>query len=324
MTRVGLAILAAAGLLAALAPLLAVHPPDYQHREFVLAPPMPLHLVDARARWQAPFYYPIRSETLALRTFAEDRDRPTSVVWLSSGRLVNADPTAPWFPLGTDSLGRDIWSRLVYGARLSLGVAAAATLGALLIGTLLGALAGGVGGPIDWLLMRATELVLVLPLLYIVLALRAAMPLVVPPTTLFVMLVVVLAVAGAPQVARGVRGILASERAQDYATAARSIGAGRLRLVARHLLPGTRAFLATQALILAPSFVLAEATLSYVGLGFSPPASSWGAMLQEATNVRAMSEFPWVLAPGLAIAAVTLGLTLASEPRRRRDLLTFR
>ncbi len=168
--------------------------------------------------------------------------------------------------------------------------------------------------------MRATELVLVLPLLYIVLALRAAMPLVVPPPTLFVGLVSVLAIAGAPQVARGVRGILASERAQDYATAARSIGAGRLRLVARHLLPGARAFLVTQALVLAPAFILAEATLSYVGLGFNPPASSWGAMLQEATNVRAMAEFPWVLAPGLAIVLVMLGLTLASEPRRRETL----
>jgi peptide/nickel transport system permease protein len=320
MTRLGVSMLVLAAALGVAAPWVAVHPPDHQHREHVFAPPMPLHLIDDDGRWRTPFYYPIRSETLALRTFSEDRSRPVPLSWLTAGRLATDAADAPWFPLGTDSLGRDIWSRLVYGARLSLGVAAAATLGALLAGALVGALAGGVGGALDWLLMRATELVLVLPLLYVVLALRAAMPLVVPPATLFLLLVVVLAVAGAPQVARGVRAILAAERAQDYAMAAQSIGASRFRLIAVHLLPGARSFLLTQALVLAPAFILAEATLSYVGLGFNPPASSWGAMLQEAANIRAMAEFPWVLAPGLAIAFVTLGLTLASEPRRRAAL----
>jgi peptide/nickel transport system permease protein len=168
--------------------------------------------------------------------------------------------------------------------------------------------------------MRATELVLVLPVLYVVLALRAALPLVLPTTVLFSLLVAVLSIAGAPPVARGVRGIIAAERVRDYAVAARAMGAGRARITVRHLLPATREFLVTQALVLAPAFILAEATLSFVGLGFNPPASSWGAMLQEATNVRAMAEFPWVIAPAAAITLVVLGLTLASEPRRDRDL----
>jgi peptide/nickel transport system permease protein len=315
MTRIGVWLLGFAALLAVGAPWLAVHPPDLQHRAYVFAPPMPPRVVDDEGRWRAPFYYPVRVENLALRTFVEDRTHPTPLTLVESGRVVAGDDGAPWFPLGTDSLGRDVWSRLAFGARTSLGVAAAATVGALLLGTLIGALAGATGGWVDDLVMRITDLVLVLPVLYVVLALRAAMPLVLPPLTLVVLLVGVLAIAGAPSVARGVRGIITAERTRDYVTAARALGAGPVRLLARHLLPATRGFLVTQALLLTPAFILAETTLSFVGLGFNPPASSWGGMLQEAVNIRAIAEFPWVLAPALAIIAVVLGLTLASEPR---------
>lgn len=238
----------------------------------------------------------------------------------AAGRLLRDDPDAPWFPLGTDALGRDVWSRLVYGARLSLGVALGATLGALLLGSVAGALAAAGGRILDEILMRAAELVFVLPILYVVLVLRASLPLVLPASTLFAALVAVLAVAGAPPVARGVRAILGAELARDYVMAARAAGAGRLRLVARHALPAARPFLATQALVLAPAFVLAEATLSYVGLGFAPPAASWGSMLQEASTLRALGEFPWLLAPAAALALVVFALTLASEPRAGRGL----
>jgi ABC-type dipeptide/oligopeptide/nickel transport system permease subunit len=238
----------------------------------------------------------------------------------AAGRLIHDDPAAPWFPLGTDALGRDVWSRLVYGARLSLGVALGATLGALLLGTVAGALAAAGGRVLDEILMRTAELVFVLPILYVVLVLRASLPLVLPASTLFAALVAVLAVAGAPPVARGVRAILGAELARDYIMAARAAGAGRLRLVVRHALPATRPFLATQALVLAPAFVLAEATLSYVGLGFAAPAASWGGMLQEASTLRALGDFPWLLAPAVALVLVVFALTLASEPRAGRGL----
>jgi peptide/nickel transport system permease protein len=319
MTRVGVWLLLLIALLGAAAPWIAVHPPDQQHRAYVFAPPMRPHGVGGPGSPLTVFYYPLRSEDLTLRKFTADRDRPTPLTWLREGRLVAGDPQAPWFPLGTDSLGRDIWSRLVHGTRVSMGVASLATLGAILLGTLVGAAAAGFGGWIDESLMRTADLVLVLPTLYVVLALRAAMPLVLPPATLFVLLVLVLAVAGAPQVARGVRGIVTAEQVRDYATAARALGATRLRVLGRHLLPATGDFLLTQALVLAPSFVLAEATLSFVGLGFNPPTASWGSMLQEATSVRAISDFPWVLAPAAAVALVAFALTLASEPRRNRE-----
>lgn len=315
MTRAGVWLLALAIGVGLAAPWVSVNPPDLQHRDFVFAPPMWPHIRDAGRSWRSPFYYPIRVEDRAMRQFIEDRQRPASLRFLSDGRVVAGQPEAPWFPLGTDSLGRDVWSRLVYGARTSLSVTALATLGALLLGTIVGGTAGSRGGWLDDALMRTTDLVLVLPVLYVVLALRASMPLVLPSVMLFTMLVVVLAVAGAPTVARGVRGIVAAERGRDYAVAARALGATWLRTTIHHLLPATRGFLLTQALLLAPAFILAETTLSFVGLGFSPPTSSWGSMLQEATNVRAMAEFPWVLAPAAAIILVVLGLTLASEPR---------
>jgi peptide/nickel transport system permease protein len=318
VSRVGAWIIVLWCLVAIGAPWVAVHPPDAQHREFVFAPPMALHVRDAQGTWRAPFYYALSPNPTTPRAFVESRNTLVAPSWFA-GRIVTPDAGRPWFPLGTDSLGRDVWSRLVYGARLSIGVALCSTLGALLLGTLVGALAGASAGWLDGVLMRLTELVLVLPVLYVVLALRAALPLVLAPPLLFTLLIVVLSIAGAPPVARGVRGILAAERVRDYAIAARALGAGRTRIVVRHLLPAARGFLVTQALVLAPAFILAEATLSYVGLGFNPPAASWGSMLQEATNVRAMADFPWVLAPAVAIVFVVFGLTLASEPRQDRS-----
>jgi peptide/nickel transport system permease protein len=316
MTRIGIWLLALLAVVAATAPWVAVHPPDLQHRAYVFAPPMPPRVTLDDGGWRLPFYYPIELHDRLRRRFAEARDRPVPIGFASEGRVLSGDPHAPWFPLGTDALGRDVWSRLVFGARTSLGVAALATLGALLLGTAAGVVSGAAGGWVDDLLMRATDLVLVMPVLYVVLALRAALPLVLPDTTLFLMLVGVLAVAGSPPVARGVRGIVAAERVTDYATAARALGASPARVALRHLLPASRGFLITQALLLAPAFILAETTLSFVGLGFRPPRSSWGSMLQDATNVRAIADFPWVLAPALAIVVVVLALTLASEPRR--------
>jgi len=343
VTRTGLALLALVIFVAAAAPWVTVHPPEVQHRGFVHAPPMPPRIVGPDGGWRRPFYYPVRLADPLLRTYEEDRARPVALRLAGgqrgtaedvpehepigmetkgapAGRLIRDHPDAPWFPLGTDALGRDVWSRLVYGARLSLGVALGATLGALLLGSVVGALAAAGGRVLDEILMRTAELVFVLPILYVVLVLRASLPLVLPAPTLFAALVAVLAVAGAPPVARGVRAMVGAELARDYVMAARAAGAGRLRLVVRHALPAARPFLATQALVLAPAFVLAEATLSYVGLGFAPPTASWGSMLQEASTLRALGEFPWLLAPAAALVLVVFALTLASEPRAGRGL----
>jgi peptide/nickel transport system permease protein len=306
----GLVLAAAAG-----APWLVLFPAGEQHRDFLFAPPMPIRIVDATGRVRAPFVYPLRLVNRLSRTYEEDRSRPIRLLWLSRGRFVSPASLrdTPWFPLGTDGLGRDVWSRLVLGSRLSLGLAAVACLGAIGIGTLLGGWAATRGGIVDEAIMRVSELVIVLPVLYVVLALRAALPLVLPDGVLFLALAGVLALVGWPPVARGVRAIVASEASRDYAAAAQAAGAGPARLLLRHLLPAALPFLGTQVLLLVPAFVLAEATLSYVGLGFMPPASSWGTMLQDAANVSAIADFPWVLTPAAALALVVFALNLVLE-----------
>jgi peptide/nickel transport system permease protein len=234
------------------------------------------------------------------------------LAWFSNGVLVRqVDETAgPWLLLGGDRLGRDVFARILHGARLSLTVAVVATLGALLLGALVGGLAGVAGGVVDDVLMRLADLVIVLPAMYVVLALRASLPLVLSPAAIFVLVAGILALVGWPVVARGVRAIVAAEHERDYAVAARALGMGRWRLLVRHLLPAAGGFLTTQAILLLPACILAEATLSYVGLGFPDPAVSWGTMLQDAANVAALVDAPWTLAPAVAIFLVVLAVNL--------------
>ena len=153
---------------------------------------------------------------------------------------------------------------------------------------------------------------MVLPAIYVVLALRSVLPLVLSTTAVFWLLVVLLSLVAWPFVARGVRAIVAAERRREYVLASIAVGAGPIRILTRHLLPATTGFLAVQATLLVPAFILAEATLSYVGMGFAPPAASWGVMLQEASNIRAIADFPWLLSPALAIIAVVMAVNLVT------------
>jgi len=318
--RAGVALVACIALLAVLAPALSPNPPDVRFPDRAYAPPMPVRVVDAGGRWRAPFVYPIRLADRLERRYQEDRANPVTLAWFSRGVVaqVSDGQPGPWLPMGADGSGRDVFARLVYGARLSLAVALAATLGAMLIGTLVGGAAGAAGGVADDALMRLSDFVIVLPAMYVVLALRAALPLVLPPAQVFALVAGILALVGWPIVARGVRAIVASERERDYAQAALALGAGRARLLWRHLLPAARGFLAAQAALLVAAFILAEATLSYVGLGFPDPSVSWGVMLQEAANVSAMADAPWTLAPAAGIFLLVLGVNLAAPPSTPR------
>jgi peptide/nickel transport system permease protein len=164
--------------------------------------------------------------------------------------------------------------------------------------------------------MRGTDFVLVLPAMYVALSLRAVLPLVLPASAVFGLLAGIFAVIGAPSIARGVRGIVRAERTLDYVVAAEATGAGAGRVLMRHLLPAARGFIGVEITILVPAFVVAEATLSYVGLGFPDPVPSWGTMLHDATSIRVFSDFPWLLSPALAMFIVVLGLNLTLQGRR--------
>ena len=288
-----------------MAPALAPYDPGRQFPGYQYAPPMRPHLIDDGGVWHAPFAYAVRVVDPIERRYADDRTR----------RVTMAGDAEPWFLLGSDALGRDVLSRVLAGARLSLGVALLSTLLALVLGGALGAAAGYAGGWVDAAFMRLADLVIVLPAIYVVLALRGVLPLVLTTGQVFGALVGVLAFVGWPSVARGVRGIVITEGRSEYAEAARALGAGPWRVIARHLLPATRGFLGVQATVLVPAFIMAEATLSFVGLGFAPPAPSWGAMLQDAAAVRLAAEAPWLLTPAAAIVAAVLIINRSSAVR---------
>jgi peptide/nickel transport system permease protein len=295
-------LLAALAIVALVAPVLAPYDAGRQFPGYQFAPPMRPHLFDG-LRPRLPFAYPIRSVDPIERRYLQDR----------AGRVTTFRGDVPWFLLGSDALGRDVLSRALIGARLSLGIALLATLLTLLLGAAAGAIAASAGGWVDAILMRLADLVIVLPGIYVVLAVRGTLPLVLTTGEVFGALTLVLALVGWPTVARGVRGILAVEATAEYAEAARAAGAGPWRLMVRHLLPAARGFLAAQATILVPAFIMAEATLSFVGLGFAPPTPSWGAMLYEAGAVRIAADAPWLLAPAGMVFLTVLAVHTAAH-----------
>jgi peptide/nickel transport system permease protein len=323
--RFGWVLLALVAVLASAAPLIGPNDVARQFPDRVYAPPMRPRVVDAEGRWHAPFIHPLRLVDRLGRRYDEDRTARVPLRWLSGGAVVSSsDVQTPWLPLGGDALGRDVLARVLRGAQLSLGVAAVAVAGALCIGALVGALAGFSGGRVDDGLMRVADFVLVLPAIYVVLALRASMPLVLGTGQVFWTVASVLALAGWPYPARGVRAVVAAERQKEYAEAAKAAGAGGWRILLRHLLPATRGFLLVQATLLLPAFILAEATLSFVGLGFPPPVPSWGVMLQEAAAVGALVDAPWLLAPAVGIVTTVLAVHLATRalPEDRQSIPT--
>jgi peptide/nickel transport system permease protein len=311
--RTGLALLAAIALVTLAASAISPHDGSEQFADFSYAPPMRPHLLDDGGRWHRPFVYPLRLVDRREHRFEADRTRRMPLGWFTSGALLSTDESAgPWLPLGADALGRDLFARVLLGARLSLGVAVVAAAGALLLGALLGAIAGATGGHIDELLMRAADFILVLPAIYVVIVLRASLPLVLSTSQVFWTMAAVLAVAGWPYPARVVRVVISTERTKEYAEAARAVGAGWWRILLRHLMPATRGFLAVQATLLLPAFILAEATLSFVGFGFSEPTPSWGLMLHDAAQSGTLAEAPWMLAPAAGIVLSVLALHLAA------------
>jgi peptide/nickel transport system permease protein len=304
---VGLMLLTAVG-----APALAPHRIDTAFPGLLNAPPTVPRLRDESGRWRAPFIYPWALVSQLEQRYTEDRTRTVPLTWFVDGQLVQSadEASAPLLVLGTDSFGRDVFARLAYGAQVSLGLAMAAGLGAMLLGGLIGAIAGYAGGATDDVLMRASDFVLVLPSIYVALALRSALPLVLAAPVVFFLLAAIFTVLGAPLFARGVRAIVRAERQRDYVVAAASLGAGPMRLITRHLLPAAGGFMLTELTLLVPAFVIAEATLSYVGFGFPDTVATWGTMLHDASNVRTFADFPWLLSPAAAMFLVVLGLNL--------------
>jgi len=216
------------------------------------------------------------------------------------------------YPLGTDVLGRCVAARLAHGARLSLLVASAATALALFVGALVGVIAGYMRGLVDTLLMRAVEIVMSFPLLLLGIAAAAALR---QRAAGMLPVALVLGLLGWPPIARAVRAKVMVIVELDYVEAARALGAGHLRILARHILPGVIASVLVLGALAVPQMILAEATLAYLGLGAAPPLPAWGRMIAEGQAY--LHRAPWLsLAPGVAIALTALGFSLLGEGLR--------
>jgi peptide/nickel transport system permease protein len=324
----------AAGFLALLyaaalgAGFLAPYGYEQQDRERPYAPPVRPRLVDAGGRLHLrPFVYRWVEAAGSPGVYVEDRGRTFPVRFLVPAppgvtgarvRLLGVDAPARLFLLGTDALGRDQLSRMLYGARISLLSGLLAASLAVSLGLLVGGAAGFQGGWLDQLLMRVSELFLALPWLYLLLAVRALLPLDLAPAGGFFVVIAVLGAVGWAGPARLVRGAVLSARGRDYVLAAQGFGASRLYLLRRHVLPQALGVALTQLALLVPQYVLAEVTLSFLGLGVAEPVPSWGSMLAELERYEVLVSYRWMFWPAVLLTGVVLSYHTLAEFLRER------
>jgi peptide/nickel transport system permease protein len=299
---------------------LAPADPTTQNRDFSFAPPTRLHVVDTAGRLRLrPFTYGLARPSGGSGGYAEDRTRIYAVRFFVRGapyriaglvrsdrHLFGTDSRTRLFLFGSDDYGRDQFSRFLYGAQISLfaGILGAGlSLGA---GMLLGGLAGYYGAWVDETIMRVAELFLALPWLYLLFAVRMALPLRIEPAQAFLLVLTVIGLVGWARPARLVRGVVRSARRQDYVVAARGLGASDVYLLRRHVLPQVLGLALTQAALLAPQYILAEITLSFFGLGVGEPVPSWGNMLASLQRYDVLSSYWWMFVPGVALIPVFL------------------
>jgi peptide/nickel transport system permease protein len=315
--RIALAFLIAVHAAVLLAPWLSPYPYSEQHRDFPFAPPSRIHLRDAAGHLRAPFVYN-QVQDLATGDYHEDTTRPYPLRFFHSARLLSVESPGSVFLAGSDAFGRDLLSRLLYGAQVSLFTGLFAAFLSLAVGLALGALAGFFGGWVDQLLMRGGEVMMALPWLYLLLAARAFLPLHISPLQAFFLLIAIIGGIGWVRPARLIRAVVLSGKESDFVLAARGFGASPFYLIRRHILPLTTSVVVAQATILIPQYVLAEVSLSFLGLGISEPVPSWGNMLAEGMQFQALVSHPWLLLPGLATIPVVLAyLTLADRFLKR-------
>jgi peptide/nickel transport system permease protein len=313
--KIGIALTFLGGLHAAVALAGFLAPYDFadQRREYPYAPPTRVHFVDdaGRFHWR-PF---VCGAGLSLPTGGQAQACPTNypVRFFVHGRLFGVDPPGAIFLLGSDGYGRDVFSRVLYGGRISLVAGLAAALVSLALGLAFGVVAGFYGGWPDRLLMRGGELFMALPWLYLLLGVRAVLPLHIGPAQAFLALIAIIGCVGWVRPARLIRGVALSARERGFVLSARGFGASNLYLMRRHVLPMTLGVALTQATVLIPQYVLAELTLSFLGLGVGEPTPSWGNMLAEARQYHVIVSHAWMLAPGLAVIPVLFGFVLLAD-----------
>lgn len=228
------------------------------------------------------------------------------------------DPkSTDWLYLfGTDRLGRDQWSRMMYGTRTSMTVGLVSVILSVIFGVLLGGISGYFGGWPDLIIQRLIELLQSLPTIPIWLAMTAALPQDWRPDQVFFAITIILAFIGWTTLGREVRGRFLSLREEDFVLAADLAGCSRFRIITRHMVPSFMSHIIASSTLAIPVMIISETSLSFLGLGIRPPAISWGVLLQEAQNIQTLALAPWLLAPGIAVIIAVLAFNLVGDGLR--------
>lgn len=336
LAMAGLVITAIFYVIAAVPGFFAINDPAAQNARAAYYPPQIIHWIDdaPEGGWSIrPYIHPYQlkrdPQTLAA-LYVEDKTKKSYLKLFAQGyeyRILGLIPASthlfasenkaqPLFPLGADRLGRCVWSRIMQGTQISLSVGLVGVFLSLTIGVILGGISGYYGGRIDFVVQRAIEFVLSLPTIPIWLAMSAALPQDWPATLNYFMITLILSLTGWAQLARVVRGRFLSLRTEEFVTAARLDGASEGRIIFRHMLPSFASHIIASITLAIPAMILAETSLSFLGLGLQPPTISWGVLLREAQNIRSIATAPWLFAPGVAVVIAVIALNFLGDGLR--------
>lgn len=319
-------------LCAVFAEQVAPYDPTNVQRLRTLAPPTPIHFFH-EGRFIGPFVYGLsreRDPDTARVHYQTDPDTVLPVRFFHAGDEYSffglfrtgfhlfgvEDKRQQINLLGTDDLGRDVFSRLTHGARVTLSAGLVGVVFAFVLGLTLGSISGYFGGWIDSSIQRLMEFIRSIPTIPLWMGLAAALPIAWDPLFVYVLITLILALIGWTHLARVVRGQFFAIRNEDYVMAARLAGASEYRIITRHMLPSMTSYIIAALTLAVPEMILGETALSFLGLGLRPPVVSWGVLLQDAQNLRSISMAPWLLSPGVAVVMTVLAFNFLGDGLR--------
>ena len=307
-----------------------------RNNDYILAPLQRVRVLH-EGRPHRPFVYGLettRDPETFRRIYVADKEAVYPIRFLVQGadyklfgfvptniRLMGVAEPGVLFLFGTDELGRDLYSRTLHGARISLTIGLVGVAISFILGCLLGGISGYFGGAADMFIQRVIEFFSSIPTLPLWMARAAAVPTAWPPIRIYFMITVILSIVGWTGLARVVRGKMLQLREEDYVLSAKISNTGKMRIIGKHLLPGFMTYLIVHLTLAVPSMILGETALSFIGIGLRPPAVSWGVLLQQAQNIRSVALSPWLLTPALFVVVTVLcfnflggGLRDAADP----------
>ncbi|MGV3652138.1 MAG: ABC transporter permease [Devosia sp.] len=321
-------------LVALLADFIAPYDPNATNARFTYAPPQALGLFldGGFAPHVDGLEMTLNTESMR-REFSSDPENPVRIglfvptqpytlfgVIPMDRKLIGPiepGPRASMFLFGADRLGRDIFSRVVHGSRISLSIGLVGVAVSLVLGVLIGGVSGYFGGVVDTVIQRVIEFLRSIPTIPLWMGLAAAIPVSWPPLQTYFVITVIVSLIGWTSLAREVRGKFLSLRNEDFVTAARLDGMSELGIITNHLVPSFMSHIIATLTLAIPTMILAETALSFLGIGLQPPIVSWGTLLQEAQNIRAVAQAPWLLfVPGTAIVLAVLSLNFLGDGLR--------